>query len=311
MPVIHPLADVKSSLIGEGTHIWQYSIIFPNSQIGSDTNICSHCLVEDDVIIGNRVTIKSGVQLWNGLRVGDDVFIGPNATFCNDNFPRSKNYPKRFLQTHIQNGSSIGAGAVILAGITIGIGAMIGAGAVVTKSVPPYAIVTGNPARIVGYVESESRKDFLKIEQSTFNNNINAIGVANVTLHKLKLISDMRGNLSVGEFSREIPFNPKRYFLVFDVPSEKIRGEHAHKKCHQFLVCVKGSCSVVVDDGFLRRELKLNSPQYGIYVPPMTWSIQYKYSTDAVLLVFTSDFYDASDYIRNYQEFTSLKKTIK
>jgi hypothetical protein len=110
----------------------------------------------------------------------------------------------------------------------------------------------------------------------------------------------------VGEFGRNIPFEIKRYFLVFDVPSSEVRGEHAHRACHQFLVCVHGSCAVVVDDGFRRREFMLNRPNLGIYIPPMTWGVQYKYSSDAVLLVFASDYYFAEDYIRDYNEFIAL-----
>lgn len=310
MVEIHSLADVKSNSIGAGTRIWQYVVIFPYAKIGGDVNICSHCLIENDVVIGDRVTIKSGVQLWDGVRIANDVFIGPNATFTNDKFPRSKVFPERFLETRVESEASIGGGAVILPGIVVGVGAMVGAGAVVTKSVPPYAIVTGNPARIVGYVEgySSSLEKNLSISQSPFplEQSITRLNIGNVTLHRLKMVSDMRGDLSAGEFSRDIPFEPKRYFLVFNVPSEKTRGEHAHINCHQFLICVKGSCSVVVDDGISRREIKLNSPELGIYLPPMTWGIQYKYSPDAVLLVFTSDYYDSSDYIRNYQEFNSL-----
>lgn len=113
----------------------------------------------------------------------------------------------------------------------------------------------------------------------------------------------MRGNLSVGEFPKEIPFTPRRYFLVFDVPSTDVRGEHAHRKCHQFLICVKGSCSIVIDDGKSRGEIMLTNPYTGLYLSPMVWSIQYKYSADAVLLVFASDYYDSTDYIRDYDQF--------
>ncbi|KTD31409.1 MULTISPECIES: acyltransferase [Legionella] len=150
--VIHQTADVQSQTIGEGTRIWQFVVILPQAKIGSEVNICSHCFIENDVIIGDRVTIKSGVQLWDGLRIEQDVFIGPNVTFTNDKFPRSKQYPDKFLQTHIKKGASIGAGAVILPGITIGEGAMIGAGAIVTKSVPPYSVVIGVASRIVDHV---------------------------------------------------------------------------------------------------------------------------------------------------------------
>ena len=310
MVYIHPSADVKSDSIGENTRIWQYVVILPNAKIGSDVNVCSHCLIENDVTIGDRVTIKSGVQIWDGLRIEEDVFVGPNVTFTNDKFPRSKVYPTKFLETKIEAGASIGGGATILPGITIGANAVVGAGAVVTKSIPPYAVVIGSPARIVGYVENVS--DNLMEEISTFENsfpqNVSSIslGVGKVSLHRLKIIRDLRGDLSVGEFLQDIPFEPKRYFIVFNVSNEKTRGAHAHYKCHQFILCIKGSCSVVVDDGKLRREVKLDSPELGIYLPPMTWGIQYKYSIDSVLLVFASDHYDTADYIRNYNEFVNL-----
>jgi UDP-2-acetamido-3-amino-2,3-dideoxy-glucuronate N-acetyltransferase len=273
-------------------------------------NICSHCLIENDVVIGDRTTIKSGVYVWDGLRIGNDVFIGPNVTFTNDKFPRSKVYPETFLPTQIHDKASIGGGAVILPGVTIGMGAMVGAGAVVTKSVPPYAIVTGSPARITGYVENSAVSDNSKktklVEDAEPQEGITRIGVGDVTTHNFKFVADMRGDLSVGEFQKEIPFVPKRYFLVFNVPSQKTRGEHAHHNCHQFLICVKGSCAVVVDDGQNRAEVLLDAPNKGIYLPPLTWGIQYKYSEDAVLLVFTSDYYDAADYIRDYSEFLKI-----
>ena len=308
--MIHHFADVKATQIGDGTKIWQWVAVFSGAKIGADVNICAHCLIEDDVVIGDRVTVKSGVYLWNGIRIEDDVFIGPNVTFTNDKFPRSKIYPDKFLTTKIEKGATVGGGAVLLPGITIGQGAMVGAGAVVTKSVPPYAIVTGSPARITGYVESAISKSNEASRTVGMpdgsNETVVKVGVGEVTLHRLKLVTDMRGDLSVGEFPRDIPFEPKRYFLVFNVPSEKTRGEHAHRQCHQFLICVKGSCAVVVDDGKSRCEVLLNSPDMGIHLPPMTWGIQYKYSSDAVLLVFTSDYYSADDYIRNYSEFVDL-----
>jgi UDP-2-acetamido-3-amino-2,3-dideoxy-glucuronate N-acetyltransferase len=152
--MIHPSADVQSPHIGARTRIWQYVVILPGARIGEDVNICSHCFIENDVEVGNRVTIKSGVQLWDGLRIEDDVFIGPNATFTNDLFPRSRVRPAAFLQTRVCKGASIGANATILPGINIGENAMVGAGAVVTKSVPPRAIVIGSPARIIGYADT-------------------------------------------------------------------------------------------------------------------------------------------------------------
>ncbi|MES1981094.1 MAG: WxcM-like domain-containing protein [Pseudomonadota bacterium] len=308
---VHPSAICESETIGENTRVWAFSHILPNARVGSECNLCDHVFIENDVVIGDRVTIKCGVQLWDGVTLEDDVFVGPNVTFTNDPFPRSKKYPATFLKTLVRRGASIGANATILPGITIGIQAMIGAGAVVTHDVPPYAKVIGNPARIVGYTNSVAEStSIIHTEASTHLSN-HATAVTKVKVHELPLVKDLRGNLSVGEFGRGVPFSPQRYFLVFDVPSSKVRGEHAHKRCHQFLVCIKGSCAVVADDGFHRQEILLDRPNKGVHLPPMKWGVQYKYSTDAVLLVFASDYYDAEDYIRDYDQFLSTVNAVE
>ena len=144
---IHPMTDVQSKNIGEGTSIWQFCVVLPGAKIGSYCNICSHCFIENNVTIGHRVTVKCGVQLWDGLQIEDDVFIGPNVTFTNDKRPRSKQYPDEFTPTIIRKRASIGANATILPGVEIGVGAMVGAGAVVTKSVLAGTTVVGNPAQ--------------------------------------------------------------------------------------------------------------------------------------------------------------------
>lgn len=304
---IHPLSDVQSKCIGEGTSIWQYVVVLPGAKIGKDVNVCSHCFIENDVVIGDRVTIKNGVQIWDGLRINDDVFIGPNVTFTNDLYPRSKQYPGEFLQTVIQPGASIGANATILAGKTIGRNAMVGAGAVVTKDVPPNAVVVGNPARITGYASTgQPQTTQICAAKDTKNGKTYTSVIPGVQYYKMPVIPDMRGSLSFAEVGQYLPFEVKRYFLVFDVPSREIRGEHAHKKLHQFLVCVKGSCSVVVDDGKVREEYQLDSPGVGIHIPPMVWGVQYKYSQDAVLMVLASDVYEPDGYIRNYDEYLEL-----
>ena len=153
MPKIHPLADVQSDNIGADTRIWQFSIVLPGARIGTNCNLCAHTLVESDVVIGDNVTVKSGVFLWDGTRIEDNVFIGPNATFTNDPMPRSKCYPETFKGVIVKFGASIGANATILPGLTIGRHAMVGAGAVVTKNVPDKAVMVGNPATIIRYVE--------------------------------------------------------------------------------------------------------------------------------------------------------------
>ena len=257
-------------------------------------------------MIGDRVTLKSGVQIWDGVRLEDDVFVGPNATFTNDPFPRSKHPPPAFTPTLVCRDASIGANATILPGVTIGRDAMVGAGAVVTRSVPPAAIVVGNPARIVGYVDSKASATMPADTPSDAS--IAPTRVAGVVVHDLPLVHDLRGNLTVGEVPGDVPFAPQRYFLVLDVPTGETRGAHAHRQCAQFLVCVTGSCAVVVDDGENRLEVALDRPSRGLYIPAMVWATQYKYTRDAVLLVLASHRYDASDYIRDYDEFVAAKR---
>lgn len=143
----HKTSDVQSKHIGTNTTIWQFCVILPEARIGDNCNINCHVFIENDVVIGNNVTIKSGVQVWDGITIEDDVFIGPNATFTNDLKPRSKVYPEMFLRTTVRKGASIGANATILPGIEIGEGAMIGAGSVVINNIPPHTTWVGNPAR--------------------------------------------------------------------------------------------------------------------------------------------------------------------
>ncbi len=151
---VHPNGLCESPHIGKDTKIWAFAHVLPEARLGSECNICDNVFIENDVIIGDRVTIKCGVQVWDGIEIMDDVFIGPNATFTNDRFPRSKQYPDEFLRTIVKTKATIGANATILPGLTIGENAMVGAGAVVTRSVPPFAIVVGNPAKIIGYANA-------------------------------------------------------------------------------------------------------------------------------------------------------------
>jgi UDP-2-acetamido-3-amino-2,3-dideoxy-glucuronate N-acetyltransferase len=149
----HPNSDVQSKQVGAGTHIWQYVVVLAGAVIGRDCNICAHCFIENRVVVGDRVTVKNGVQLWDGITLEDDVFVGPNATFTNDKLPRSGHHEVTLARTLVRRGASIGANATILPGLTIGEGAMVGAGAVVTKDVPPRAVVVGNPARIIRTID--------------------------------------------------------------------------------------------------------------------------------------------------------------
>jgi acetyltransferase-like isoleucine patch superfamily enzyme/dTDP-4-dehydrorhamnose 3,5-epimerase-like enzyme len=303
---VHPQALCESTSLGKNTRVWAFAHVLRGARIGEDCNICDHVFIENDVVLGDRVTVKCGVQLWDGLRVADDVFIGPNATFSNDKYPQSKKYQPQVLETHIGRGASIGSGANVLPGIRIGPRAMVGAGAVVTHDVPARAIVSGNPARIIGYVDTPRRQTPGTAAATESGTAVSPTGVDGVTLHRMVLVEDLRGTLSAGEFAAHVPFTPQRYFMVFDVPGKHVRGEHAHRKCHQFLVCARGSVAVVVDDGAKSEEVSLDAPNLGLYLPPMVWAAQYRYSPDALLLVFASDPYDPQDYIRDYDEFRKL-----
>jgi acetyltransferase-like isoleucine patch superfamily enzyme/dTDP-4-dehydrorhamnose 3,5-epimerase-like enzyme len=304
MTEIHDLADVASDQIGHGTRIWQYVVVLKNASIGAKCNICSHVFIENDVTIGDNVTIKNGVHLWDGVTIEDDVFIGPNVTFTNDKFPRSKLHHKEFEKTIVKRGASLGANATILPGLVIGENSMVGAGAVVTHDVPPNAIVAGNPAVISGYADTKIQVQ----PKATTDSPLTSSVVAGVSLTRLKSVSDLRGDLSVTDVEREIPFRIKRVFWVYNVPSEKIRGAHVHHELHEFVVCVSGSVSVVVDDGANREEFVLDEPSLGLHLPPMVWRSLYRYTSDAILLVFASHEYDPDDYVRDYDGFLTLVK---
>ncbi|HEY0210450.1 WxcM-like domain-containing protein [Acerihabitans sp.] len=304
---VHGQALCESEDIGENTRIWAFTHILPGARLGRDCNVCDHVFIENDVQIGHRVTLKCGVQIWDGIIIEDDVFIGPNVTFTNDPFPRSKVYPQKFARTVIGKGASLGANSTILPGLTIGPNAMIGAGAVVTRSIPANAIVVGNPATIVGYADARpvGAEQIAVAEKAPMRLQTRVKGVS---LHAMDKFTDIRGSLSVSDFGQTVPFKPVRYFLIYNVPTQQIRGEHAHRVCHQFLIAVKGRVHVVADDGINRQEFILDKPTRGVYLPAMTWGIQSRYSPDAILLVFASHHYDAADYIRDYDEFRMLSE---
>jgi UDP-2-acetamido-3-amino-2,3-dideoxy-glucuronate N-acetyltransferase len=299
---VHERALCESSEVGDRTRIWAFAHILPGARIGADCNVCDSVFVEDDVVVGDRVTIKSGVQLWNGVRLEDDVFVGPNATFTNDRFPRSREWIES-ERTVVQTGASIGANATILPGIEIGRGAMVGAGAVVTRSVPPHAIVLGNPARIQGYVQT-SQFETPARPVAPSDPGRTELPVRDAHVQRFAEFSDLRGRLTAVEApSPDVPFVPRRWFFVYGVPSREIRGEHAHRVCHQFLVCVSGQVMVAVDDGHNRAEVLLDDPTLGVYIPPLVWGSQFRYDPDSVLLVLASHEYDPDDYIREYDSF--------
>jgi acetyltransferase-like isoleucine patch superfamily enzyme/dTDP-4-dehydrorhamnose 3,5-epimerase-like enzyme len=298
---VHPLALCESKKLGSGTRVRAFASVREEAELGRDVEIGEYAFVDDGVVIGDRAKILAGAQLWRGARIEADVLVGPHAILTNDRDPRRGQRRQPAGETLVHRHAFIGANATILPGMSIGPNALVGAGAVVTRSVPPNAVVVGNPARIRGYLDTGHVEPAQA--ELTASPGLHRSRVPGVSLHRLPLNRDLRGSLAVGEFPREIPFEPKRYFVVFDVSGSEIRGEHAHRSCHLYLVCVHGSVSVVVDDGAQREEFRLDHPTLGLYLPPMVWATQYKHSTDAVLLVFASDYYDPDDYIRDYQVF--------
>lgn len=301
---LHATADVSTEKIGKGTRLWQFCVVGEGVSIGADCNVCSHCFIESGVRIGDRVTVKNGVQLWAGVQIENDVFVGPNVSFTNDRFPRSRKPPSKFDTTILKSGCSVGAGAVILPGLTIGQDAMVAAGAVVTQSVPPGAVVVGNPARITRYIDTDRKTNGPKaIARNTDN-----LTITGAEWVRLRNVTDMRGHLTVAQWNDSLPFAPRRVFFVHHVPSSRVRGEHAHKTCHQLLAAVSGHVRVVLDDGSQRCEIQLDSPERALLIPAGVWATQYGYSSDAVMCVFASEDYDEDDYIRDYDTFLKFRR---
>ena len=306
---VHEQGICESSHVGEGTRIWAFAHVLPGAVIGRDCNICDHVFIENDVVVGDRATVKCGVQLWDGVRVGDDVFIGPNATFCNDKFPRSKQYPDSFQPIVLERGASVGANATLLPGVIVGEGAMVGAGAVVNRNVPPYAVVYGNPARIHDYRSSWGSSKSTGITNLPSAEGAGAkrepvdLEVGGCVLSPLPSFRDLRGDLTAVEFESDLPFVPRRQFFVYGVTSGEVRGEHAHRICQQFLIAVHGTVHVVINDGHRMKEVCLDRSDWGLHLKPGVWGIQYKFSSDAVLGVYASHPYDNDDYIRDFNRF--------
>jgi acetyltransferase-like isoleucine patch superfamily enzyme/dTDP-4-dehydrorhamnose 3,5-epimerase-like enzyme len=298
----HPAALIESESIGPATRIEAFAHVMAGAVVGADCRIAGQTFLETGAVIGDRVTLERGVQLWDGIEIEDDVFIGPNATFANRNFG-----DRAIEKTLVKRGAAIGANATLLPGRTIGERAVVGAGSVVTRDVPPHAIVAGNPARIIGYVGASHGSPGVWGE-IPHEPGARASRVEGVAIHRLPLIRDLRGLLTVAD---PAPFEVKRFFLVFDVPSRDVRGEHAHRRLHQFLVCVHGECRLIVDDGSSKEEIVLDAPQIGVHVPPMIWTVQYRHTADAVLLALASEVYDPADYIRDYAEFLRLASALR
>lgn len=283
----------ESSQVGAGCRIGPYAVIEARAVVGENSTVEAHVVISTGVRTGSGARLQVGCQIGPGAQIGHNVSIGALASLAS-----SQDQP-----IGIGDGATIESHATVRAGVVIGHSAIVEAGAVVTRNVPALAVVSGNPAKIVRYVTTVRPPQILRELTASSSTQTTVRGV---TVHQLPLIEDLRGTLSFGEEARHVPFPIRRYFLTFDVDSEEVRGEHAHRSLEQFLICIHGRCHLMTDDGRHREEFILDRPNIALYLPPMIWGVQYRFSPGAVLLVFCSDYYDPDDYIRDYQEFTTL-----
>ncbi|HEX6509225.1 MAG TPA: WxcM-like domain-containing protein [Chloroflexota bacterium] len=306
---IDPTASIaRGAQLARGVRVGAFARIAAGAVLGECCEVADHVSISAGTIVADRVIVRSGARLEGQLAIESDVSIGPNAVVGSRAMDVDDSAGSG-APTVVKQSATVGANATVRGGVTIGQRAVVADGSVVTKNVPPHAIVLGNPAQIQTYVDMQApsaqparEHEYVSDEHVTLSR------VRGVKLYRLPLITDLRGNLSVAEFEHDLPFTPRRYFVTFEVPNAEVRGEHAHREQHQFLACLNGSCAVVVDDGDHREEYVLDMPNLGLYLPPLVWATQYKHVRDSVLLVLASAEYDPADYIRDYDEYLSIVK---
>ena len=281
-PSIHPSAHVG-----------------PGADIAPDAAVGPNCVLRGEISIGARTTLGPSVSLAGAVVIAADCRIDAGVTTTEG---LSGAGGARLV---LGAGVQVGAGSVLTLGLEIGAGARIEAGSIVTRAVPAHAIVAGDPAVVVGFVTTEPPPTF------TDGNVIHSRAVAGVSFHRFPVVREPRGSLIFSEFGMEVPFVPKRYFMVHDVPPHQLRGTHARETCGELLVCVAGSINAVVDDGLSREEYVLDRPHLGLYIPPLVWATQYKHTPDAILMVFATHHYEADDYIVDYDGFVAGRKAAR
>jgi UDP-2-acetamido-3-amino-2,3-dideoxy-glucuronate N-acetyltransferase len=285
---------------GALVEIGEFSIVSPKATIGDRTKIGSSVVIGGDVTVGVQVTIGNGTHIAGRVSIAEAVTVGPRVVFIES---QSLDSAAPLAETHIHTGAIIGGNSSILAGVTVGRAATVGPGSVVTRDVPAFALASGNPAAVMGYSNgSVIAATPARLAEPAPNL---IPGLSRIVLTKA---SDNRGDLTAVEFSKHIPFALERTFFVTNVPSHHVRGEHAHKECHQLLVCLQGSITVSADNGTERGQWILDDPGVSLHVHPMVWAAQFHASQNAVLAVFASHPYDADDYIRDYENFLSTVK---
>jgi UDP-2-acetamido-3-amino-2,3-dideoxy-glucuronate N-acetyltransferase len=292
---IDPSARVEIESVGAGSQILAFVRVGPGATVGENCSLHEHAVLLGAVTLEDDVTVQSGAQLLGQVRVEQGATVGAGAVLGGAGDKTEPIVVRRL--------ASVGANVTVLPGVVIGRGAVVEPGSVVLESVPAHAIVAGNPASIGAYVDGGQPATAREVvAASSLEAATMETTLPGVSLHRLTHARDLRGSLTAAEFEG-LPFAPQRLFTVYDVPSESVRGAHAHRICAQFLICMSGAVSCLVDDSSARQEIRLDSPHVGLHIPPMIWGTQWKYSRDAVLLVLASHPYDPADYIRDYEEF--------
>ena len=296
---IDPSARFEADTLGDGSRVLAFVHVGPETKIGKNCVLNDHAVVVGDVVLEDDVNVQAGVRLLGHVRLEQGVTIGVGAV-VNGEASLGLDAPGDVV---VRRFASIGPNVTVLPGVDVGRRAVVEAGAVVRENVPANAIVSGNPATIVSYVDSKPEASAAPLALAASGvAGLTETRISGVTLHALTNARDLRGSLVAAEFTG-LPFTPRRLFTVYDVPSESVRGAHAHRECAQFLVCLAGEVSCLVDDGSAREAIDLDTPEVGLHVPPMIWGTQWKYTRNAVLLVLASHPYDSADYIRDYEEF--------
>ena len=267
------------------------------SEVSADPGVVAPA----DFVLGAGCSVGAYAFIGPGCVAEDNVQIGARATVLAPE-PTSDVAAQRLL---VQSGATIGAGAVVCGANVIGRGARIEPGAVVTSDVPPHAVVAGNPSHVTGYVSAAAGgAPGRPIEMVHAPAEVGAVVLPNgVSVIRFPEVIDLRGQLTFGEVDGQLPFAVDRFFLVYGVASQELRGEHAHRSCHQLIIATTGAVSVLTDNGSELIEVRIDEPTIGVHLPPMVWGVQFRHTADAVLMVLASDRYDADDYIRDYDEF--------
>lgn len=261
-------------------------------------------VIPDGFECGPRCVVGPQSYVAAGCTFGSDVEVGAHVTVAPPS-PAGQVEARRLL---VRDGVHIGAGAVVSGAAVIGLGARVEPGAVVTGDVPPFAIVAGNPGYVTGYVAPPAVAGGIgKVEHVQVPIEVGYTQLSGgASIIRFPEVVDLRGHMTFSEVGGLLPFEVRRIFFVYGVPSREIRGEHAHRALDQLLIAASGHVSVLTDDGRIRQEVVLDSPSVGLHIPPLIWGVQFRHSNDAVLLVVASDLYSADDYIREYDEFLDL-----